>query len=262
MTQIRRGIAVIGAGNWGSSLATGVVAAGMSLVELVAGATGKRHERGGGVAAVSWETAKLDAEVLWICVPDGEIRGVGERIAARRGKLLGQVVVHSSGALTVGVLNAARLAGAGVGGIAPVFSFPTRKPVPLRGVLFAVEPGAGQARKLTALVRKLGGAAANFFKEQGDVSRSGDDGLAVAGERAAGRSENSRIGGVAPTEGRGGGESVSRDDTAELLLAWSGAEFQRTPRPGVTRGPWNCIVGHCTSIRHCIALISHWRRTR
>jgi len=123
----------------------------------VVGAAKQRPAKFGGVAAVSWETAKFDAELLWICVPDGQIRRVAERIAARRGELRGQIVVHSSGALTVGVLDAARLAGASVGGIAPVFSFPTRKPAPLEDVLFVVEPGAGQARKLTGLVRKLGG---------------------------------------------------------------------------------------------------------
>ncbi len=161
MARIRRGIAVIGAGNWGSSLAAGIAAAGVPLAEVVVRSGRGRRVKPGGVAAVSWESAKLDAEVLWICVPDAEIAGVAERIAARRGDLgvdlRGQVVLHSSGALTVDVLEAARLAGAGVGGIAPVFSFPTRTPIDLREVMFVVEAGAGQARRLATLVRRLGG---------------------------------------------------------------------------------------------------------
>ena len=153
---IRKGITVIGAGNWGSSLAAGVVAAGIPLVEVVVrNPRGRRREFGGAVVAA--DQAKYDAEILWICVPDGEIAAVAEWIASQRGDLRGQVVVHSSGALTVEALEAARLAGASVGGIAPVFSFPTRDPVALRGVLFVVESGTGQARKLAGLVRKLGG---------------------------------------------------------------------------------------------------------
>ncbi len=156
MAGIRKGIAIIGAGNWGSSLAAGVVAAGIPLVEtVVRSRSGRRRKFGDAVVAP--DEAKYDAEVLWICVPDGETAGVAEWIAARRGDLRGQLVVHSSGALTLDVLDAVRLAGAGVGGIAPAFSFPTRAPVALDGVLFAVESGPGQARKLAMLVRQLGG---------------------------------------------------------------------------------------------------------
>jgi predicted short-subunit dehydrogenase-like oxidoreductase (DUF2520 family) len=165
MAEIRKGVAVIGAGNWGSSLAAGVVAAGIPLVEVVARSSRGRRPKSGGVAAVSWENAKLDADVLWLCVPDGEISGVAERIAGRRVNLRGQLVVHSSGALTIAALEAVRLAGAGVGGIAPVFSFPTRKPLDLRDVMFVVEPGPGQAGKLTALVRKLGGKPVRISSE-------------------------------------------------------------------------------------------------
>jgi predicted short-subunit dehydrogenase-like oxidoreductase (DUF2520 family) len=158
MTGIRKGVVVIGAGNWGSSLAVGVVAAGIPLIEVVVRSVRGRRAKSGGVGAISWENAKLDAEVLWICVPDGAIAEVAAQIAKRRGDLLhGQTVVHSSGALTIAGLKSARLAGAGVGGIAPVFSFPTPRPVPLDGVLFAVEAGPKEARKLTGLVRKLGG---------------------------------------------------------------------------------------------------------
>jgi len=109
------------------------------------------------VAATSFRKADFDAEVLWICVPDGEIRAVAEAIATRRGDLRGQVVLHSSGALTVAALEAAKRAGARVGSVAPVFSFPTQEPTPLDGVLFAVEAAPGLRRKLASLVKSLGG---------------------------------------------------------------------------------------------------------
>jgi predicted short-subunit dehydrogenase-like oxidoreductase (DUF2520 family) len=154
-SELRKGIAVIGAGNWGSSLAAGVVASRLPLVEVVTRRPERR--RVGGMQPVLWERARLDAEVLWLCVPDREIQRAAERLAAQRPSLRGQLVIHSSGAMTVAALEAAQRAGAGVGGVAPAFTFPTRKPVKLRDVTFIVEPGAGQARRLASLVRVLGG---------------------------------------------------------------------------------------------------------
>ncbi|AXC09750.1 Ketopantoate reductase PanG [Acidisarcina polymorpha] len=107
--------------------------------------------------AVDWEEAQLDAEVLWICVPDREIAGVAQQIAERRADLRRQTVLHSSGALTVKELTVVKQRGAAVAAIAPIFSFPTREPVGLENVLFAVESSPPLSRKLAALVRRLGG---------------------------------------------------------------------------------------------------------
>ncbi len=160
---VRPGIAIVGAGNWGSSLAAGVVAAGIPLREVVVRKATRR--RVGGVTVVSWDRARLDAKTLWICVPDGEIAAVAERLAKQRGDLRGRLVVHSSGALTVEVLEAARRAGASVAGIAPVASFPTRELVALDGVMFVLEAPAGLGKKATALVRKLGGTPIEVSSE-------------------------------------------------------------------------------------------------
>ncbi len=163
---LRRGITVIGTGNWGSSLVKGVLGSGMPLAEVVVRDEGKAA---GEIACVTFERAVFDAELLWLCVPDGTIVGVATEIAARRGDLTGQTVVHSSGALTVEVLEAVKLAGARVGGIAPVLSFPTREPVPLDGVLFAVESAADAApalrTRLNEVVRRLGGTPLRISPE-------------------------------------------------------------------------------------------------
>jgi predicted short-subunit dehydrogenase-like oxidoreductase (DUF2520 family) len=158
---MRKGIAIVGAGNWGSSLAAAVLAMRIPLLEVVVRRPKDRRRRFGDASVVLMDEARLDAEVIWICVPDGEIAAVAERIAARRGDLRGHMVVHSSGALTVEALNSVKRAGAAVGGIAPVFSFPTRVPVALAGVMFAVEASSETRRRklgsLGSLVRKLGG---------------------------------------------------------------------------------------------------------
>src|SRR6185312_6297745 len=111
-----------------------------------------------------WRTARLDARLIWICVPDAAIAEVVEKIAARaqrlRGEhgLRGRIVVHSSGALSADVLEPARRAGAKIASVHPVMSFPTRRVVSLAGVMFGVEAReAAVGRELFALARRLGG---------------------------------------------------------------------------------------------------------
>ncbi len=142
---MQRSVSIIGPGNWGSSLAQALRVAGVPLDEVVVPATLNR--------------AHLDADVLWLCVPDAAIAPVSRRLAQRvraRG-LRGQIVVHSSGALGTEVLKAAAKAGASVASVHPVMSFPTRTPVSLRGVPFGVEADAAARRILYSIVRRIGG---------------------------------------------------------------------------------------------------------
>ena len=83
---------------------------------------------------------------FWLCVPDAAIAQVTRRLVKRVGErgLQGQIVVHSSGALSANVLREAAHAGASVARVHPVMSFPTRTPVPLEGVPFGVEADASQ----------------------------------------------------------------------------------------------------------------------
>ena len=143
-------VAVIGAGNWGASLVAALKRAGAGPLEVV----GRKR----------WSRAKLEARVIWICVPDAAIAEVAVKIAERARKLRGedglrgQVVVHSSGALRGEVLELAERAGARIAAVHPVMSFPTRRVVPLNGVMFGVEAqDAVTRRELNALVRRLGG---------------------------------------------------------------------------------------------------------
>jgi predicted short-subunit dehydrogenase-like oxidoreductase (DUF2520 family) len=151
-SRMKTDIALVGPGNWGTSLLAALSQAGFPVREVVA----KKRRRG----VVAFEDATLEAQILWLCVPDGAIAEVAARIVSRRreqGKTLrGQLVVHSSGALTVEALMAARKAGARVASVHPVMSFPTRKVVGLRGVLFGVEAQPEIRRRLYALIRKLG----------------------------------------------------------------------------------------------------------
>jgi len=147
-------VAVIGLGNWGGSLATALTRAGVPLSEIVV----RRRKRSSPYPTVFWTKAALDARILWLCVPDSSISDVAAQIASRRADLSGQIVVHSSGALTVDALEPARRTGAAVASVHPAMTFPTRSAVPLDGVLFAVETADPSTRRtLYSLVRKLGG---------------------------------------------------------------------------------------------------------
>ncbi len=125
-----RTVSIIGRGNWGSSLAHALAAAGITL-------DGRQ------------------ADIVWLCVPDRAIASVTKRLVARG--LRARILVHSSGALSSQVLAPAAAAGAAIASVHPMMSFATRTPVSLAGVPFAVEADAGTRRILNALVRRMGG---------------------------------------------------------------------------------------------------------
>jgi predicted short-subunit dehydrogenase-like oxidoreductase (DUF2520 family) len=142
--KIRRGVAVIGLGNCGSSLAAALDAAGLLAARVHARRRGSH--------------AGLDAKLLWLCVPDAAIAGAAEWLAEKRGDLHNQVVVHSSGAVNRDVLAAAARAGARTASVHPMMSFPTRRVIALKRVRFGVEAAdAATQRELFALLRRLGG---------------------------------------------------------------------------------------------------------
>lgn len=146
-TRTRTGVAVVGMGNWGRSLAAQLAATRGVLATRV-------HARAATRAAVP----RLDAHILWLCVPDAAIASTTGWIVAQRADLRGQIVAHSSGALDRTVLQAAEQAGARTASIHPMMSFPTRRPVALRGVRFGVEAGdPATQRQLFRVVRQLGG---------------------------------------------------------------------------------------------------------
>jgi predicted short-subunit dehydrogenase-like oxidoreductase (DUF2520 family) len=152
-------VSIIGLGNWGSSLARALTDAHVPLHEVVV--SGRRSARKAvrALPLVNLDQARLQADVLWLCVPDKAIARVTAQLTKRvavRG-LEGQIVIHSSGALSAGVLQQVAKVGASVGSVHPLMSFPTRTPVTLEGVSFAVEADAASRRVLNRLVRRIGG---------------------------------------------------------------------------------------------------------
>ncbi len=159
---MQRSVCIIGLGNWGSSLAHALSVAGAGLHEVIVPrvrSTMGNKKLARTLPMTTLDRAQLDADVLWLCVPDAAIARVTGRLVkqvSQRG-LKGQIVVHSSGALSAQVLDAAAHAGASVASVHPMMSFPTRTPVPLQDVPFGVEADAASRRILNAIVRRIGG---------------------------------------------------------------------------------------------------------
>jgi predicted short-subunit dehydrogenase-like oxidoreductase (DUF2520 family) len=148
------GVAIIGLGNWGTSLAAALTGAGIPLREVIV----RRRKRSSHAPVISWSKAALDARILWLCVADSAVAATASQIVSRRPNLHGQIVIHSSGALTVSALEPARRAGARTASVHPAMTFPTRTVVPLDSVFFGVETADPVTRRLLhSLIRKLGG---------------------------------------------------------------------------------------------------------
>jgi predicted short-subunit dehydrogenase-like oxidoreductase (DUF2520 family) len=163
-------VAIVGAGNLGTALALSLGEAGYAVTEVVArGTPGSRRRaqmlaRKIGGQVVITEKDEISAKVVWICVPDREIRNCAETLAAI-GNWRGKIVFHASGALGSGELGALRKRGAAIASVHPLMTF-VRGVVPtLTGVPFAVEGDVAAVRMARRMVRDLGGQS---FAIRGD----------------------------------------------------------------------------------------------
>jgi predicted short-subunit dehydrogenase-like oxidoreductase (DUF2520 family) len=160
-------VAVIGMGNWGTSLIAALMLAGIPLHEVVV--RKKTARVGPGINVTTLSGAVLDAQLIWLCVPDRMIAEIAALVVLRRKQqglgFKGQIVVHSSGVLSSDALLVAQSAGARVGSIHPLMTFPTRKRVPLTNIPFSVEASPLLCKPLFALVRALGGSPFRISSE-------------------------------------------------------------------------------------------------
>lgn len=108
--------------------------------------------------------AALDAQLVWFCVPDREIRGAAVMVAKRLtiSKTLRQPTAlrctfHSSGALLSGELGALRKAGFAVASVHPLMTFVAGAPPSLEDVPFALEGDVVATKMAHRIVSDLGG---------------------------------------------------------------------------------------------------------
>ncbi|MGA7697107.1 MAG: Rossmann-like and DUF2520 domain-containing protein [Candidatus Sulfotelmatobacter sp.] len=155
-------IAMVGAGNLASALAACLREAGYGIEQIVSrgrAASLRRARRLAGevgAIAVAAGRAKVEAEVVWFCVPDGAIAGAAESLAGAA-EWKGKVALHSSGALTSDELAVLRKRGAMVASVHPMMTFVRGSRPPLGGVPFAIEGDPKAAKAARGIVLALGG---------------------------------------------------------------------------------------------------------
>jgi predicted short-subunit dehydrogenase-like oxidoreductase (DUF2520 family) len=153
-SQARPRIAVVGGGNLGGALAGSLQRAGYSVAIVTHSHASAKRSR-----------IITNADVVWLCVPDGEIAGAAAALAPVA-TWKGRVALHSSGALDSGELEALRTRGAAVASVHPLMTFVPGSRPSLVGVSFAVEGDAAAARVARGIVKDLGGLAYNIRKEE------------------------------------------------------------------------------------------------
>jgi predicted short-subunit dehydrogenase-like oxidoreductase (DUF2520 family) len=155
-------IAIVGAGNLGSALAVGLQAAGFRIPEVISREAARSKRRAQRLAkkvggrAVDLSAARLDADVIWLCVPDREIARCAQHLAVTRAKWNETIVLHSSGALGSNELDALRRQGAQVGSAHPLMTFVGHGDEPMQGVAFAVEGDRKATKAASAMIRAMG----------------------------------------------------------------------------------------------------------
>jgi predicted short-subunit dehydrogenase-like oxidoreductase (DUF2520 family) len=140
-----RTISIVGAGNLGRVLALSLHAEGFRISEIItrdnagslqkASALAKRV----GARASSVKSARLDADVIWLCVPDDAIASVARELSNLPVAWKGKTVLHASGALPSSELLPLKKKGAAVASLHPMNTFVAGSKPTLAGTPFAVE---------------------------------------------------------------------------------------------------------------------------
>jgi predicted short-subunit dehydrogenase-like oxidoreductase (DUF2520 family) len=166
-------ISIVGPGRLGTALAVALNEAGFGVEEIVSRDNPQSKRRARqlasriGATAVTAAQAKFAADVIWLCVGDGAIRGCAESLREVSPiRWNGKVVFHASGALSSDELGALRKRGASVASVHPMMSFVHAAKPSLRGVTFALEGDAEAVRVARGVVREVGGETISISKRQ------------------------------------------------------------------------------------------------
>jgi len=157
-------IAIVGPGRLGTALAMELRSAGYTISEIVSrnNIASKRKAailaRKVRALVSTIDTARANADVVWFCVPDREIKNAAHQLASaidwKR-----KIAFHCSGALLSDELNILWRQGAAVGSIHPMMTFVTGSIPSLNGVPFAMEGDTAAIRAARRIVRDLDGEA-------------------------------------------------------------------------------------------------------
>jgi predicted short-subunit dehydrogenase-like oxidoreductase (DUF2520 family) len=227
-------ITIVGAGNLAGALGVSLRGAGFRIDQIVSRgseaslrrARGLAHEVG--AAAMVVARARIRAEIVWFCVPDGAIAGAAASLTGAA-DWKGKVALHSSGALTSDELVVLRQRGAAVASVHPLMTFVRGSRPSLAGVPFAVEGTPKAERAARAIVLQLRGQSFTISKQQKEAYHAWGmfaspllTALLVAGEGVAGAA--------------GVGRKAARERMLPILRQTL-ANYTRLGAPGSFSGP-------------------------
>lgn len=161
-------IAIVGAGNLGSALASSLQRAGYTIEALITRShasleKARRLAREIGAQTISGVPGTLRADVIWFCVPDAKIESTA-RSWAQKFNWRGKIALHSSGALTSDALAPLRERKASVASVHPFMTFVRGSRPALTGVPFAIEGDDAATRIARRVVKDFGGQTFSIRK--------------------------------------------------------------------------------------------------
>jgi predicted short-subunit dehydrogenase-like oxidoreductase (DUF2520 family) len=163
-------IAIVGPGRLGCALAQELRRSGYRITEIASrnSIASRRKARAlakkvHAVAAI--DNPRLDADLIWFCVPDREIAKVARQMA-QVADWKGKIAFHSSGALASEELSVLRRRGAAVASVHPLMTFVTGSIPSLHGIPLALEGDAKAVRAAREIARDLGAEAFSISKSK------------------------------------------------------------------------------------------------
>jgi predicted short-subunit dehydrogenase-like oxidoreductase (DUF2520 family) len=163
-------VTIVGPGRLGAVLASELVRAEFPLREIVSRKAPSSLRKARLLArrlkcnAVTVGDARFDAQVIWLCMPDRQIRPLAQKLAPTK-DWAGKIIFHSSGALSSDELDAFRKQGAAVASVHPLMTFVYVSEPRLSGVPFAIEGDPAAIRVARQIVRGLRGEPFRIRKQ-------------------------------------------------------------------------------------------------
>ena len=156
-------VAIIGAGRLGTALGRALAKKGHVIRALTCrnGASARESARiiGQGKVFHKNRDAAARAQVVFLCLPDQEIRKVVTELAKERIDWTGKIVFHTSGLLPAKILKPLEDKGALAASFHPAQSFARKdiSPAHFRGIYFGLEGNRKALALARRIVRQLGG---------------------------------------------------------------------------------------------------------
>lgn len=245
----RKTITIIGPGRLGSALAHALNDTGYEIREIICGnnvpsrTAAERLAREVGTKAALLRGPRLDADVIWFCVPDSKIAEAAEELGG--GNLRDKIALHSSGALSSDVLGTLRRKGAMVASVHPLMTFVSGSRPSLAGVPFALEGNGSAVRAARKIVKDLAGVPFAVSKRHKQAYHAFATmvcplliSLLATSERVAG------LAGISPNESRRRMMPIIRQTLANYERLGPAASFSGP----IVRGDAEIIAKHLATL--------------